>query len=473
MIRNASQGIIKISEKNPHYFEYKGKEILLITSAEHYGAVINKKFDYVKYFDTLAEYGLNYTRIFPGALIEPEGYWSPGDPMGPGENTIVPWARSNVPGYKGGGCKFDLSKWDVEYFTRLRDFLAQADKRGIIVEICFFSCQNIVYWEYCPLHKNANIQGVGDCDHITFQTLDNEPLVREQIRYLEKIIEETNSFNNVIYEFCDEPTLMLTAAHKAYHWLSHLIGKAIETENRLNKKHMISQQLEIGVDFSDDDRVSFIVTQYIVMLARQVGGITALNNCYCYNKPIESNEMAFVPVWYDYEHEAISRIEAWEFMVGGGSSFNQLNGYFTTSNPAGDNDINHRILAGLRNLRRFLESFDYIRMYRDNDTVRKVSIAASVNMISEKGMQYAVYMHHSMLNFGCRVPGQHYEPAYGKYEPVVTVKLEKGDYRVTFVEPETLKILKEIMVSSDSQEMMLACPPYKLDIAIKIIRSGQ
>ena len=31
MLRNASESVIRVSEKNPHYYEYKGKEILLIT----------------------------------------------------------------------------------------------------------------------------------------------------------------------------------------------------------------------------------------------------------------------------------------------------------------------------------------------------------------------------------------------------------------------------------------------------------
>jgi len=70
MVRNASPGVIRVSDKNPRYFEYKGKELLLITSAEHYGAVISRHFDYISYFDALAKYKLNYTRIYPGAIIE-------------------------------------------------------------------------------------------------------------------------------------------------------------------------------------------------------------------------------------------------------------------------------------------------------------------------------------------------------------------------------------------------------------------
>ena len=62
---------IRVCDANPHYFSYLGRPTVLITSAEHYGAVINLDFDYVAYLDTLRSYGLNYTRIYPGALIEP------------------------------------------------------------------------------------------------------------------------------------------------------------------------------------------------------------------------------------------------------------------------------------------------------------------------------------------------------------------------------------------------------------------
>jgi len=475
MIRNASQGVIRISETNPHYYEYKGREILLITSAEHYGAVISKKFDYVKYFDMLAEYGLNYTRIYPGAFVEPAGYWMPEDTMAPGEDVIVPWARSDTPGYFGGGNKFDLSKWDEAYFARLRDFLAEAEKHGIIVEICLFNClHNDLFWRCSPLHKDANIQGVGDCDFVTYQTLDNEALAREQLKYVEKIIMETNSFDNILYEFVDEPTTAFTVSRKAYLWIDKLIDTAIAAESTLPKQHMLAQQLEIGVDFADDDRAAVIVTQYISVSWRQIGGVPALNNCYAYKKPIELNETGYVGSWItEKTHNLLdlSRLEAWEFMVGGGAGFNQLNGYFLVSNPAGENETNRKLLAGLRNLRSFLEGFDYVKMTRDSEAVRKVSIGASINTISEKGRQYAIYMHHSFPVLGNG--GSFYEPAYGRYAPGITLLLEKGEYTASFIEPETLHVLKEIQVVSDGEEIAVECPPYKLDMAVKITASGK
>ena len=469
MARNASPSVIGICEKNPHYFQYKGKEVLLITSAEHYGAVISRKFDYVRYFDKLAAYGLNYTRIYPGAFVECAGRWLPEDNMAPGADLIVPWARSDTPGYHGGGSKFDLDRWDPEYFIRLRDFIEQAERRGIIVEICFFNCMYDEFWPYSPMHADANIQGIGGCEPNEYQTLDNEPLVQEQLKYVEKLIVETNQYDNVIYEFIDEPTLFMTPSHKAYQWIDVLIGKAVDVESRLPKRHMLAQQLELGVDFCGDDRVALIVTQYIQMNARQVGGVLALDNCYCYNKPIELNETFYVNSWKKDNLVDTSRLEAWEFMVGGGAGFNQLNGFCITFDPAGDHEANHAVLMGLKNLRTFLEGFDYVKMTRDNGAVRAVSIGAQVNMISEKGSQYAIYMHHSFPCLG-GWRGTYYEPNYGDYSPRLTLSLDAGDYTVTYIEPETLRVLGEQRVHNNGENVEINCPKYSLDLAISIKR---
>src|SRR5206468_9640369 len=44
---------IAVHPDNPHYYLFNGKPAILITSAEHYGGVVNKDFDYVTYFDAL------------------------------------------------------------------------------------------------------------------------------------------------------------------------------------------------------------------------------------------------------------------------------------------------------------------------------------------------------------------------------------------------------------------------------------
>ena len=54
----SAAGPIKLHPKNPHYFEFRGKAHVLLTSGEHYGAVLNSAFDYQRYLETLAADGL-------------------------------------------------------------------------------------------------------------------------------------------------------------------------------------------------------------------------------------------------------------------------------------------------------------------------------------------------------------------------------------------------------------------------------
>jgi hypothetical protein len=72
---------IALNPANHHYFIFRNSPEILITSAEHYGAVVNGEFDYIKYLDALKAYGLNYTRIYPGALFEPEGKFIAGNTL--------------------------------------------------------------------------------------------------------------------------------------------------------------------------------------------------------------------------------------------------------------------------------------------------------------------------------------------------------------------------------------------------------
>src|SRR5438067_7899302 len=119
---------LALHPKNPHYFLFRGKPAILVTSGEHYGAVLNLDFDYKKYLDTLAKDGLNLTRTFPGCYVEPVGAFKiERNTLAPARGKLAcPWARSNEPGYVNGGTRFDLTQWDEAFFCRLKDFVAHA-----------------------------------------------------------------------------------------------------------------------------------------------------------------------------------------------------------------------------------------------------------------------------------------------------------------------------------------------------------
>lgn len=463
---------ISVHPDNPHYYLFRGKPTLLITSAEHYGAVINREFDYVRYLDTLAQYRLNYTRIYPGALIEREEDFIAGNTLAPRRGALLlPWARSTEPGYELGGNKFDLDRWDEEYFARLRDFLVEASKREILVEICFFNAQYPNNWHIQALSQRSNIQGIGTGDHISFQTMHDPLLVERQIDFVRQIVLQVNAFDNVILEICDEPGIGGTPANEYHAWISHLIDVVIKTEAEHPNRHLIAQQVQGDLgdkgDFSADPRVDIVVGQYAWHDdGKQFGGIQLLETDYEHAKPIELNETAYYPVWYTEDREAASRVEAWEFVIGGGASFNQLNGMFTIFNPTGSDSNNHKVLTALLNLRNFIESFDFIRMKRDTSTVcAGVPAGARAQCISQSGQQYAFYIHHSIHRINRFVT----QP--GIYQEHLVFDLPRGQYAVEWHSPESGLIVARESLKHFSGQTTLITPFYVTDIALRIVRA--
>src|ERR1019366_4753617 len=153
-------------------------------------------------------------------------------------------------------------------------------------------------------------------------------------------------------EICDEPASIGTGISAAGPWVAHMAGVVLATEKGLAKRHLIAQEVEGpaggAMDFSNDARVSVIVGQYIYggepsERGGEMGGLKGLDTRYGANKPIELNETDYYPLHYRGDKIASSRVEAWEFMVGGGAGFNQLNGLFTVENPAGRSPDNERL----------------------------------------------------------------------------------------------------------------------------------
>src|SRR3954466_9150277 len=75
---------IRPHPENPRYFLFRGRPTVLVTSGEHYGAVLNRDFDYVRYLDALKAHGFNQTRTFSGVFPELPGSFSiPANTMNP------------------------------------------------------------------------------------------------------------------------------------------------------------------------------------------------------------------------------------------------------------------------------------------------------------------------------------------------------------------------------------------------------
>ena len=454
---------------NPHIFLFRGQPALLITSAEHYGAVINLDFDYLPYLDALAAYQLNYTRIYSGAYLEPEHYFIHDNPLAPAPGRhCLPWGRSDQPGYPLGGNLLDLDQWNPAYFERLRDFVAQASLRGIVVEVCFFNAMYPDTWASMPLYGPNNLQGAGQIACKDFQTLRDPLLVHYQAAYVRKLVRELNEFDNVIFEICDEPGLHGTPPEEYMPWLRHLAQTVCQAEAGLPVQHLLAQQL-CGVlggpgDLSADSEIGLIVSQYVWATAgAQFGGMQLLDSEYEHAKPIELNETAYYPIWYKGDQLGASRAEAWEFMLGGGAGFNHLNGLFSTFNSSAAQTGNEAVLQTYANLKSFLYGLDFVKMYRDpNLLVGALPGGMFARAISAPGQQYALYLHHSILAV------EKYIVQPGAYQDTIKLDLPAGRYHCAWIDPASLNVLESHEFQHPAGICTLTTPIYAIDLALRL-----
>ncbi len=157
----ADRPVLRAHPSNPHYFEFHGQPTILVSSAEHYGAVINLDFDDRRYLETLARDGMNYTRVFAGSYVEGEqdiDWMKYDNTLAPRPGKLLaPWSRSDVAGYRDGGNKFDLDRWDDRYFARLGSFVRTASEKGIVVELTLFGNQyGDGQWAHSPMKASIN-----------------------------------------------------------------------------------------------------------------------------------------------------------------------------------------------------------------------------------------------------------------------------------------------------------------------------
>ena len=198
---------IKLHPQNPSYLQFRGKATILVGSSEHYGAVVNRDFDWRIYLETLAAERLNLTRLFVGSYYEkPGAFGIRANTLAPTPGrALLPWARSTTPGAADGGAKLDLARWDPEYFERLRTFVAEAGKRGIVVEVVLFSSYYDDGWPLSPLNAANNVNGIGMAPRHKANTLGNGELLAEQEKLVRKVVEELRDSDNVYYEIQNEP----------------------------------------------------------------------------------------------------------------------------------------------------------------------------------------------------------------------------------------------------------------------------
>jgi hypothetical protein len=407
---------LSLHPDNPRYLLFRGKPTLVITSGEHYGAVLNLDFDYRRYLDTLARDGMNGTRTWVGTYVETGGNFNiAGNTLDPASGRFAsPWARSTAPGYADGGNKFDLTAWDQAYFDRLRAFLQYASDKAIIVELVIFCpLYEESMWDVSPMNARNNVNGLGAIKRQDVLTLDRSGgLLAVQEAVARKIVEAVAGFDNVYIEVCNEPY----ATSVPDDWQRHMATVVQQAVARLPRPVLISQN----------------IANYALKVANPHPGISIFNFHYATPPDAVTWNAHLKGVIGDNETgfrgtaDAPYRMEAWEFLLAGGGLYNNLDYSFTVGHedgtfvfpptqPGGGGPTLRRQLGTLRD---FINTFDFVRMRPDAAIVKGgVPSGGAARVLTEPGRAYAIYLRRlaGAGSFSARWTGRLVAPVSGEY----------------------------------------------------------
>jgi hypothetical protein len=414
---------------------------------------------------------MNYTRIFTGSYVEKHGAFGiQRNNLAPGPGRfLAPWARSGETGYAGGGNKFDLEEWNPDYFARLKDFIDEAGRRGIVVEVTLFSSiYNDEQWSVNPFNPSNNVNSLTVSGRDKINTLENGNALGHQEKLVRKLVRELNALDNVTFEIQNEPwsdhhvmgdyinpymikerqfpNAVEVTTPNSLAWQARVASWIASEEKELPSRHLIAQN----------------VANFRLPVREQdlAPGVSIVNFHYAYPEAVTWNLGLSKVIGYDESGfagsaDATYRREAWNFMLAGGGLFNSLDYSFTASHEDGTDTAPNGPGSGSPTLRRqlkvlsdFLHSFDLSTLAPDPTTVKK-SPGVVVRTLSAPGRQYALYVH-------------------GASPCELTLDLPKANYQAEWVSIQTGAVVKRESFHHRKRLRTLASPPFEDDIALRV-----
>lgn len=456
---------ITLHPANPHYFLWRGEPTVLVTSSEHYGAVINLDFDFEKYLARLHELGFNNTRIFAGDYVE-----KPGDfcialnTLAPAPGRfIAPWARSSEPGFALGGAKFDLDRWDAAYFERLHEFMSLAQQYGIVVEVMLFF-DGMTWDVQAPLNPKNNVNHTSAIKAKDYLTLNNGNILPRQEAYCRKMIRELNAYDNLIINISMEPWFnnqehpgfSSPPSDRTKAWIERVSEWIVDEEKKLPQKHLISvDYANRGAIIKKDNLKTFwknisVFNTHYDKYAESVKLNWDVPAAFAYN------ETGFLPIY----HSEGYRVHGWRYLFSGGALYNNLDytyqvGYEDGSRIA-EFSCDHYVGCGnpdtkyqLAHLLKFFSSLPFIKMTPDRNVIAIGDFEADVYPLVWEGHDYAFY-----IDGGSHISLQ--------------LNMPPGRWRIEWIDAKTGKTVKERTAGPEHGLLQVESPPYHRDIALRI-----
>ncbi len=170
------------------------------------GMLAERQFDFRVFFGTLRGNKINMVRVWVN----------------------YHWANSLTPYQGSRGSKYNIEQSSDAFYRRLANFVAEADRQGIVVQVCLFDVNALETgsddpreqrWVKFPLNRANNRNGYLASRAKYFTTdaqcgADKDRCVWSKVHsvMIDKVTEAIGNYGNVIYEVMNEPGKSKTGA---------------------------------------------------------------------------------------------------------------------------------------------------------------------------------------------------------------------------------------------------------------------
>lgn len=248
-LRDPARGPLVVSSGNPRYFADDRGQIVYLTGSHTWANFQDSgpsdpppRFDFEHYLGFLESYGHNFIRLWTWE----QGSWT-------GETVeryrIVPLAFERVGPERAldGSLKFDLHRFNARYFERLAERVEAARLRGVYVSVMLFNGWSVEQkegpsfgnpWRGHPFNRANNVNGIdGDPDQDgqggEVHTLAQRDILDIQERYVRRVVDALNGFDNVLFEICNE------CDPRSMAWQEHMVSVVKRYEASARKQHVV------------------------------------------------------------------------------------------------------------------------------------------------------------------------------------------------------------------------------------------
>jgi len=247
-----ARGPLRVHPDNRRYFTDGRGTAVYLTGSHTWPSLVDigpgdppPRFDFDAYLKFLKRFDHNFIRLW---TWEPVTWNTEGNRQKQLHAAAPqPFARTGPGQARDGKPRFDLHRYDPEYFDRLRQRVRAAGEAGMYVSVMLFEGWAMQFsggaWEGHPFHPANNVNGLdGDVNRdgkgLDIYTLASPAVTAVQEAYVRKVVDTVNDLDNVLYEISNENHPPSTR------WQYHVIDFIHRYERGKAKQHPVGMTFQ-------------------------------------------------------------------------------------------------------------------------------------------------------------------------------------------------------------------------------------